>query len=69
MQQWFDAQPIPAGCATPQALVGRFDEMATEFAVLAWRRALLLDTFDLAKAITFAQQWTDAPTAREPNQC
>jgi hypothetical protein len=42
-----------------QALVARFDEMWTPFAVLAWNRALLLDTFDLEQASAFAQQWTD----------
>jgi hypothetical protein len=69
MQQWFDAQPTPPGCATKQVLVARFDEMETAFAVVAWRRALLLDSFDLAKATTFAQQWTDAPTAPEASTC
>jgi hypothetical protein len=69
MQEWFDAQPTVPSCGTKQVLVGRFDEMSTPFALVAWDRALLLDTFDLAKATTFAEQWTDAPTAREPDRC
>ena len=64
MQQWFDAAPVVNNCPK-QAIVARFDEMATRFAVLSWDRALLVDTFDLAQASAFAQQWTDvsAPEA------
>ena len=37
--------------------------MATSFALLAWNRVLLLDTFDAAAAVSFAQRWmeVDAP--------
>ena len=67
MQQWFDAAPAVNNCPK-QAIVARFDEMSTPFAVLAWNRALLLDQFDLAQASTFATQWTDV-TAPEPGNC
>ena len=51
-----------------KVLVARFDEMATPFALLAWDRALLLDTFDGAIAQDFANRSIDA-TAPEPNAC
>jgi hypothetical protein len=68
MQQWFDAQPAVATCGK-QALVARFDAMKTRFALVAWDRALLLDDLDMAKALTFAEQWTDAPGAPETPKC
>lgn len=67
MQQWFDTAPVVNNCPK-QAIVARFDEMATRFAVLAWDRALLVDTFDLAQASAFAEQWTDK-NAPEANIC
>jgi hypothetical protein len=68
MQSWFDAAPVVNNCPK-QALVARFDEMSTRFAVVAWNRALLLDSFDLAQASTFAQQWTDSTVAPEWDRC
>ena len=64
MQSWWDTAPDVNNCPK-QAVVARFDEMSTRFAVLSWNRALLVDTFDLAQASAFAQQWTDvtAPEA------
>ena len=67
MQQWFDTAPVVNDCPK-QAIVARFDEMSTPFAVLAWNRAMLLDEFDLALASAFAQQWTDV-TAPEHRHC
>lgn len=58
MQQWFDTAPVVNNCPK-QAIVARFDDMSTRFAVVAWDRALLLDRFDLLQASAFAQQWTD----------
>lgn len=51
-----------------KVVVARFDEMAAPFAVLAWDRALLLDTFDPSVAGDFAGRWIEA-TAPEPNAC
>jgi hypothetical protein len=64
MQSWWDSAPVVNNCPK-QAVVARFDEMATRFAVLSWNRALLVDTFDLEQASVFAEQWTDqtAPEA------
>lgn len=49
-------------------LVARFDELSTPYALLAWDRALLLDSFDEAAARDFASRSIDA-TAPEPNAC
>jgi hypothetical protein len=51
-----------------KVLVARFDEMDTPFALLAWDRALLLDSFDEAAAQAFASGSVEA-TAPEPNAC
>jgi hypothetical protein len=47
-----------------KVLAVRFDDMATPFAMVAWQRVLLLDTFDKSGALEFARQWIDV-TARE----
>ena len=47
-----------------KVLAVRFDEMATPFALVAWQRVLLLDTFDENTALDFARTWIDK-TARE----
>jgi hypothetical protein len=67
LQQWFNDAPVDATCGV-QAVVARFDSMTTRFAILAWNRALLVDSFDLSVADGLAQSWTDA-TAPEPAQC
>jgi hypothetical protein len=70
MQQWFNDTPSDDTCGR-QAVVARFDAMSTRFAVVAWNRALLLETFDnlgLALADNFAKAWTDV-TAPEPTLC
>ncbi len=70
LQQWFNDAPTAEPCGR-EAVVARFDAMSTRFAVVAWNRALLLDTFDngsLALAEAFAEQWTNV-TAPEPGNC
>jgi len=67
MQSWWDNAPVVNNCPK-QALVARFDTMSTKFAVVAWNRALLLDTFELDLASNFAEQWTDV-NAPEANIC
>jgi hypothetical protein len=70
MQAFFDQAPPPTVSSCPKkVLVGRFDEMSTRFAVLAWGRSLLVDNFDLDTALTFAQQWMEHDAVPEPNAC
>jgi hypothetical protein len=52
-----------------KVLAVRFDDMATPFALVAWDRVLLLDTFDAAVGLEFAQRWLEQPEAPEPNRC
>ncbi len=68
MQEWFDAQPLVGACGK-QSFVARFDAMSTRFAVLAWDRALLVDTLDLDDATEFASQWLDNPALPEAGAC
>lgn len=51
-----------------KVLVARFDDMSTPYALLAWDRALLLDSLDDAAARDFARRSIDA-TAPEPDAC
>jgi hypothetical protein len=57
-----------ATCGVPnQVIVVRFDDMNTPFALVAWDRAMLLDTWNPDLAMTFAQQWQDGPAIPEKN--
>lgn len=51
-----------------KVVVARFDQLSTPFALLAWDRALLLNSFDPSVARTFAGRSIEA-TAPEPNAC
>jgi hypothetical protein len=70
--QQFGATGIPTSTARcdgrPKIVVARFDDMATPFAVLAWDRALMLDTIDVNSAEAFAAKWMDV-TAPEKGEC
>jgi hypothetical protein len=68
LQQWFDQTPAQPTCAK-QAIVARFDDMDTRFALLAWGRAYLINDFDLDTALTFAQQWMDHEAVPEAPTC
>ena len=70
IQSWYDNAPDPTGstCAK-KVLALRLDSMDTRFALIAWDRVLLTDTFDVQTATTFAQQWIDAPTTPERGAC
>jgi len=71
LQAFYDQAPTPdpsQGC-TKEAIVARFDGMTTNFAELAWGRELLTDDFNLDRALTFAQQWTDPGTEPEKTIC
>lgn len=60
---------IATGCGVRNHVIAvRFDTMLTPFAVVAWNRALLLDTWDPTAVATFAQQWQDSPLHPE-NAC
>lgn len=58
--------PKPA-CLPNQVIGVRFDNMTTAFAVIAWDRAMLLDTWNSEQALTFIQQWQDGPAIPEKN--
>jgi hypothetical protein len=70
MQALYDESPQPplSGCAK-KVVVARFDSMTTDFALLSWDRALLMDEFDLDKALLYAEQWMEHVAAPEPNVC
>jgi hypothetical protein len=42
-----------------KVLAARFDDMAAPFALVAWDRVLLLDSFDAEIGIDFARRWID----------
>jgi hypothetical protein len=70
MTTFFNTVPnsgLPS-CAQ-KVVVARFDSMTTKFALLAWGRSLLTDTFDLDTALLFDQQWQDQPAAPEHGIC
>jgi hypothetical protein len=73
LQQIYDETPTSAGaqtCGVPnKVLVARFDDMATRFGFVAWDRELLVDELDVQQGITFAEQWTDPPSAPERGLC
>ena len=72
MRTFFEDAPEstnPSPCPPNKVLVVRFDEMDTRFAVLAWDRALLMDTFDPGQALTFYEQWVDNPELAEAGIC
>jgi uncharacterized protein DUF3105 len=73
LRQFFDRAPKTPGadqCNIPnKVIVARFDGMKSRFALVAWDRVLLMDRFDLDKALTFAEQWIDGPSAPEPGAC
>ncbi len=61
-----------ATCGVPnQVIVVRFDDMNSPFALVAWDRAMLLDTWNSDLATTFARQWQDSPAIpeKQPNTC
>ena len=70
LEQFFNQAPRPPVSACPKKLVvARFDEMSSDFALLAWDRVLLLDEFDIDKAMTFTEQWTEHVAAPEATTC
>jgi hypothetical protein len=57
-----EAPPTERATACNQknrVIVARFDQMATPYALLAWNRLLLQETFDRSAALDFARTWTD----------
>ena len=57
---------VAIACQLPNKVMAvRFDEMSEPFAVLAWRRALLMQDFDTELATAAAQQFQDMPQAPE----
>lgn len=63
------SSPGAQACGYPsKVVVARFDDMSTPFAVLAWDRAMILDSTDASAAESFAARWIEA-TAPEPGAC
>jgi hypothetical protein len=59
-----------ASCGvSSKVLAARFDDMATPFALVAWNRVLLLDTFDASVGIDFARRWLEQPELPERGGC
>jgi hypothetical protein len=73
LRRSFDEAPLTEGasaCGEPnKVIVARFDQMTTRFALVAWDRALLVDTFDVDQAKAFAQQFIDGRAAPERFAC
>jgi hypothetical protein len=73
LRRFFETAPQTEGatrCRVPnKVLVARFDEMSTRFALVAWDRVLLTNTFNVEQARQFAQQWIDSSQAPEPGAC
>ena len=62
--------PGATGCGVHnKVIVLRFDQVSTRFAMVAWDRELLMDQLDVQQGVTFAEQWTDAPSAPERGGC
>ncbi len=57
---------VAVQCGLPNKVIAlRFDDMAEPFAVLAWDRALLMETFDTELATAAAEEFQDQPQAPE----
>lgn len=57
---------VAIACQLPNKVIAlRFDEMSEPFAVLAWRRALLMADFDPELATAAAERFQDLPQAPE----
>lgn len=57
---------VAVGCGLPNKVIAlRFDDMSEPFAVLAWDRALLMETFDAELASAAAEEFQDQPQAPE----
>lgn len=73
MRTFFESAPpsdLAGPCQSPnKVIVLRFDEMETPFAMLAWDRALMMDTFDPEQALTFYEQWVDDEQLSERGLC
>jgi hypothetical protein len=52
-----------------KVVAARFDDMATPFALVAWDRVLLLDTFEASVGVQFAQRWLEQPELPEGKAC
>jgi len=69
----YDETPTTSGaaaCGVPnKVIVARFDGIATRFAYVSWDRELLVNEVVAKQGITFAEQWTDPPSAPERGTC
>jgi hypothetical protein len=57
---------VALSCGLPNKVIAvPFEDMSEPYAVLAWDRALMMPEWDTQQALTFANQWQDAPQAPE----
>ncbi len=57
---------VAVGCGLPNKVIAlRFDDMASPYAVLAWRRTLLMDSFDAELMTRAATEFQDRPETPE----
>jgi hypothetical protein len=52
-----------------KVVVARFDDMSTPYALVAWDRLLLVESFDRAQALDFARTWIDKTGPEAPGSC
>ncbi|MEO6578515.1 MAG: DUF3105 domain-containing protein [Candidatus Limnocylindria bacterium] len=71
MHTFFDtAASAPSCTSVPnKVVVVRFDDMDSRFALLAWDRALLTNTFDVGEALEYYNQNLDSAQAPERGGC
>jgi hypothetical protein len=70
LEAWYDQVPAPQVSNCPKkVMVARFDQMSSDFALVAWDRVLLMDQFDLDTALLFDQQWTEHEAVPERGSC
>jgi hypothetical protein len=73
MREFFETAPASTfqpTCEIPnKVVVVRFDDMTSDFALLGWNVAMLMDEFDPDRALTFYQQWVDSPQSPERGAC
>jgi hypothetical protein len=71
LQDIMDGANQSATCGYSKVIAVRFDDMdpGVNFAAVAWDRELLLNQFDKAALLAFANQWQDGPQTPEVGLC
>ncbi len=70
LESFYDQAPqLGSGACPRKVVVARFDQMTSDFAMLSWGRALLLDEWNQDTANTFVQQWSVQEILPERGVC